>query len=369
MRLSFLLGVTVALGACGGSVLPAAGNDANDANAFGAAPWPMVGGDPTHSSRKLAPRPNYPETQTWDFQADGVVWGSCVVAADGTIYFVDPAELYALTPGGQQKWKMPVQPSYQASPAVGADGTVYVGDGTFLEAVTPDGAMKWRTSLGETVLSSPTIAADGTIYVSTTQDETRGSLAAVAPSGAIRWTAKSSDRNVRSSTPAILPDGTLVTMQVSVYVGSVDGYSPVDGSHTFSQPHGFVYPYNVFPVVAPSGAVYVSTDMGLQVFDGAGNPSTTLPIGSSADLPPAVASDGTVYAPGTVDVPAQTFAVGGDGMIYAAGGPLLYAVAEDGTLVRTFGDLGSPIVSMLALDANDNVLFATHDGKVHARSL
>jgi outer membrane protein assembly factor BamB len=352
----------------------------------------MVGGGPLHQSRNLQQRKSDPITQSWDFQADGVVRGSCVVAGDGTIYFVttptdairSPAQLYALSQDGRQKWKMAAQASYQASPAIASDGTVYVADDSNLEAITPNGGVKWRLPLGATLLGSPTIGLDGTIYVTTTQETTRGTISAISPEGSIRWTSQDFSQSNRSSSPAILPDGTLVTMQVSVYVGTIDGYSLKDGSHLFSQPHGYVDPYNVFPVIGQNGAIYVSTDDGVQVFDSAGQPSRAALSSGNGDLPAAVGGDGTVYTAAAAveaihpdgsrawslnDVPAWTFAIGANGMIFAAGAQQLYAITPDGTLVRTFNDLGSQITSFLALDSNDTVVFGTEDGKVHARSL
>jgi outer membrane protein assembly factor BamB len=272
---------------------------------------------------------------------------------------------------------------------VGGDGTIYAGDDTNLDAITPDGTIKWQVPLVEPALGSPTIASDGTIYLTTTEGATHGALSAVSPEGNLLWTSPE-DRAGSSSSPAILPDGTLVTMQVAVWVGSVNGYRPSDGAHVFSQPHGFVYPYNVFPVVGQDGSFYASTDDGLQGFDGAGQPlAIQLSIGSPGDLPAAVGADGLIYTSAAVgegwweveatrpdgtrawavkDVPAQTFAIGTDGTVFASGDQQVYAITRDGTLARTFDDLGSPISSMLALDANDNVLFGTRDGKIHARS-
>jgi hypothetical protein len=351
----------------------------------------MLGGGPLHQSRNLQPRKSDAMTQAWDFQADGVVRGSCVVAADGTIYFVttptaairSPAQLYALWQDGRQKWKIQAQASYQASPAIGTDGTVYVADDATLEAIAPNGVVKWRLPLGATLLGSPTIGLDGTIYVTTT--EGKPTISAISPAGSVRWASKDVSRSNRSSSPAVLSDGTLVTMQVSVYVGSVDGYSLKDGSHLFSQPHGYVDPYNVFPVVGQNGAIYVSTDDGIEVFGSDGQkPSRAALSSGNGDLPAAVGADGTVYSAAAgvqaihpdgsrawslAEVPAWTFAIGANGTIFAASEQQLYAIAPDGTLVRTFNDLGSRITSFLALDSNDAVVFGTEDGKVHARSL
>ena len=330
----------------------------------------MVGGGAMHQSRNLLPPQSHPERQSWDFTAEGVLRGSCVVAADGTIYFVTtpteaihaPAQLYAMTPDGRPKWKVAAKTYYQASPAIGADGTVYVGDDTNLAAFTPSGALKWRLPLGETVLGSPTIGLDGTIYITTTQDELRGALVAVSPDGSIRWSAEESNRTVRSSSPAVLADGTLVTMQVSVFVGSVDGYSARDGAHTFSQPHGFVYPYNVFPVAGAGGAIYVSTDDGLERFEGGARTASLL---LQSESPPAVGSDGTIY-PGGVAIAAggSLYSVGRGGPRVVAARPdgsivwslqsaqngaaeQLYVIAPDGTPVHTFNDFAGTVSSLL----------------------
>src|SRR5262249_54476455 len=82
MRRSFWLCLLMSFSACdrGALPLPPSGPNGDVMGAPVTAPWPMVGGGPMHQLRNLQQRKNDPMTQAWDFQADGVVRGSCVVA-------------------------------------------------------------------------------------------------------------------------------------------------------------------------------------------------------------------------------------------------------------------------------------------------
>ena len=144
--------------------------------------------------------------------------GSPVEAADGTIYFVTEGyRLYAVSPGGQLRWFLPV-PGFaepDCTPALGSDGTIYLGSKSqYIYAVNPDGSLKWifnefpgdpgTPDFGGPVevQSEPVIGPDGTIYVSA------NGLFAINPDGTQKWFMPESGLTYTAS-PALAADGTI----------------------------------------------------------------------------------------------------------------------------------------------------------------
>ncbi len=131
------------------------------------------------------------------------------IGADGTIYVMSPLYLYAIDPNGQEKWTFTIFGG--TSTVIGSDGTIFfAADKVY--AVNPDGAQKWAFNFGGLDLYVlPAVGADGTVYVGSTDHN----IYAINPDGTRKWNFPTGDE-VHSS-PAIGPDGT-------VYVGSNDHY-------------------------------------------------------------------------------------------------------------------------------------------------
>jgi outer membrane protein assembly factor BamB len=132
-------------------------------------------------------------------------------------------------------WSVDLGPGRQtSSPTLGDEGTIYVVSGAGkLFAIAPDGAVRWTAKVGPTIKTSPALADDGTVYVASMD----GKLYAIAPpndgqtEGAIRWTFEFGQHPGRSplviasapppgadgigsgASPMIAPDGT-------IYVGA-----------------------------------------------------------------------------------------------------------------------------------------------------
>lgn len=106
-----------------------------------------------------------------------------LISSDGTIYTGSESELASLQPNGDVNWTFPA--SVKGGPAQGSDGTLYFPSGSHLYAVNPDGSFRWRVAIADSygVGSPPAVAEDGTVYVTTIL----GSLAAVRPSGSLKW--------------------------------------------------------------------------------------------------------------------------------------------------------------------------------------
>ncbi len=92
---------------------------------------------------------------------------SPVIAVDGTIYFASgDGRLYALQPDGTQKWAFDAGGvAISATPLLAEDETVYVVNDAGLFAISPEGKLLAHAIAGGSVKSSPTMAPDGTIYI------------------------------------------------------------------------------------------------------------------------------------------------------------------------------------------------------------
>jgi hypothetical protein len=99
----------------------------------------------------------------WTSQVDGMLLGSAVVGADGTVYFATPNSVHALAPNGAPKWQTNTPFQGTTGLALADDGTIYGAGTDGMYAVRADGSLKWtlHTMAGT---GAPTIAPDGTIY-------------------------------------------------------------------------------------------------------------------------------------------------------------------------------------------------------------
>jgi outer membrane protein assembly factor BamB len=320
---------------------------------------PMYQMDPRHSGRSPFRGPRHlallrrfdagqvplsdPAFATADIQS------SAAVDTEGTIYIgLHAGILFALRdPGrGEQlaaRWhfQAPGASSWHATPATGADGTVYLGFSTggntpeatgrlyALAAPLPRSGLQaqvvWSVDLGPgRQTSSPTLASDGTILVVSGA----GTLFAVRPDGAVRWTARTGP-SLRSA-PALGPDGT-------VYLASMDGRL-----------------YAVAPPAAggSEGAVRWAFDFGQHL-----GPTPLL-----TTAPPPAGADGI----GSGASPT----VSRDGMIYVgANNSNLYAIRPDGALAWLFEAERevAGIWSTAALSPDERVLyFGANKGGLYA---
>ena len=105
----------------------------------------------------------------WEFKTKthSVNRASPVIAVDGTIYFASgDGRLYALQPDGTQKWAFDAGGvAISATPLLAEDETVYVVNDAGLFAISPEGKLLAHAIAGGSVKSSPTMAPDGTIYI------------------------------------------------------------------------------------------------------------------------------------------------------------------------------------------------------------
>lgn len=94
------------------------------------------------------------------------------IGLDGTIYVGGP-NLYALDPGGTEKWCINTDDAIYSSPVIGSDGTVYAASqGSNLYAVSPDGSKKWTLQTGGSIQASPVLDSHGVLYTASSLDNT-----------------------------------------------------------------------------------------------------------------------------------------------------------------------------------------------------
>ncbi len=181
----------------------------------------------------------------------GVLQGSPVIGADGTVYAASyGGSLRAFSPAdGTEKWQLYVTGSHCSSQgaAIGKDGTIYVGGRDHLDAINPDGTRKWACNLDNIVYGGPAIGPDGTIYA------LAGALCAVAPDGTLKWQYEAGYGSFKETSPAIGADGTVYVGSSggSVFAVNPDGtlkweYEVARGSKMYS------------PTIGPDGTLYIA---------------------------------------------------------------------------------------------------------------
>ena len=375
-------------------------------------PWPMFHHDAAHTGQSAVDTSANPGKQKWKFATGNYVGSSPAIGTDGTIYVgSNDGNLYAVTPGGTQKWSFSAGLTggyVGSSPAIGADGTIYVDFGVpgslggsisdHLYALTDNGTsytLKWEpfaTGGGLAGPSSPTVGADGTIYIS---DNT--SLYAVNPDGSEKWVYATPAGADGVSSPTIGADGTIFVTSWGRYLYAVTdgGENSVTLKWQFWVGTTCCDPLSS-PAVGRDGTIYLGSDNGNVYAITDNGSSGTLKTGGSwpfatggeVGSSPAIGSDGTIYV-GSVDqnlyainpngtkkwaFPTNGYvfsspAIGSDGTIYVGSfDDNLYAVnPSDGSpkWVLPFAT-GGAIYSSPAIGTDGTVYVGSDDDNLYA---
>lgn len=120
------------------------------------------------------------ERLQWRFALDSTFVGRFVgLASDGTIYVSDNLQLYALTPAGVLKWKLPGLGDGRPV-AVDESDRIYVANGGGVTALEPDGTEIWTfdPEEPEELVAGPSLGPDGNIY--TVQNTATGGIGVYA---------------------------------------------------------------------------------------------------------------------------------------------------------------------------------------------
>lgn len=140
------------------------------------------------------------------------LYGGVTVLPDGAAVLAGgDGKVRAYNPDGARRWEVTLQGAAQGlgcrgTPAIARDGTVVVGsdDGGIYGLAPADGHTVWRAATLGPVRSSARVDADGWMYLGSEDDR----VYALDPQGTVMWSVTlGADVD---STPALLPDGTLV---------------------------------------------------------------------------------------------------------------------------------------------------------------
>jgi outer membrane protein assembly factor BamB len=295
------------------------------------APWPMLGGCVSHAGRSVFRGPHKLPRELWSV---GVMTDHPVpsIGSDDTVYVPANTDgVVAFSPDGGSRKIDVGGGDVTNTPLIRADGTLHLGAQNFVVAQYPDGGHR-RYGVGDNVDSSAVIDADGNIYVGSNANR----LVSIDAAGNFRWDFDTGS-DVKSS-PAIGPNG-------DIYVGSNSNKLYAlgkDGTKRWEYPT--TANLESSPVIADDGTIYIGTkDAKLHAVLPTGTMKWIYPAPGNFDwqVLPALAKDGTIYAPA---------------------GSKLVALHPDGSVFWTF-ELGSTVRTPVIVDA-DGIIFVGADSKL-----
>lgn len=360
----------------GGGSTPASGSCDVAGGLQPGAPWPMLGGCPTH--RALSAFAGAQTNQIkWsaDVSIKNLTGVSLSIDASGTIYVPTGVGVIAFDASGAQKWESFT--SAFGAPVIAADGAIYVA------AAEVNGLRRLSPADGSTLGFGPprgnehaslAIAADGTVVIPS------GSGLVARSSGGSSWSINLSSVGLDSS-PAIAPNGAIFVSTASAFV-SVDPNGSIAWNHAFPQQNTLPT-----PTIAPDGTIYVGDGPTLHALTPAGAELWSATPGADPAILEwvAIGPDGTLYVVDTYDSAAiyalspqdgsvkWAFNVGGnyagapvvgaDGIVYVSLDQALYALRPNGTQLWTFdvdAACGTPAIGA------DGTTYVVCGGKLYA---
>jgi subtilisin family serine protease/outer membrane protein assembly factor BamB len=188
----------------------------------------------------------------WRFQASSPISTTAAIGGDGTLYFHDDLNLYALTSAGTLKWQVAVNGHTYSSPVIGPSGTLYVGTPAGLLIIDGTGSTTATLATSSPIDATPAIDADGTVYVATVG----GDAYAIHPDGSQKWHSPLVTGEGFTSSPVINPAGAVCIASGS---GQLYELSPADGStlNTLSLPSTNTL---TAPAAAGDGTLFIAAD-------------------------------------------------------------------------------------------------------------
>ncbi|MBV8690454.1 MAG: PQQ-like beta-propeller repeat protein [Actinobacteria bacterium] len=343
--------------------------------------WPMFMGGPQHTGQSPAAGPQTSHVRwTYGDSNPPEARGAVVVGSDGTAYLahgangpcgpIPPgpscvAQVDAVSSTGQRRWQWIVNDQVDRSvPAVDDAGNVYLttdrGTGS-LFAITPAGATRWTLSLnGHYLRGSVTIGTDGTLYV---QDSNSTVFAVRAIDGHVLWERATNPGSIGyAGAPAVSPDGkTVYATSGGGLLYALNPGGAVKWSVPVSGPSNAVIANA--PSVGPDGTIYVAaggssgdTPSDIDAFSPAGSIKWHFTSDGMFETTPAVTSGGLVVAANNMGT-----VVG----LHAANGTVAWTYHSDGDYGANFY-LASPVVGAdgTVYAANQFGLVALKQGSV-----
>ena len=336
-------------------------------------------------------------TEQWNFTTAYLIDASPAVGTDGTIYVPSYENIYAMTPGGSNKWIYPplstttIFPGIFGSPAIGPNGTIYFGgsaDGVLYALDPATGTNKWTYSIsGNGVFwTTPAIGPDGAIYIGSEKVMNNDTpyLYCINTNGTLRW--RYAPASPIYSSAAISQDG------ATIYFGSDDGklYAlSTNGTTvrwTFNTGPKAI---TAAPAIGADGKIYIGVGSVLNpkfyCVNTNGTTNWVFTCTNRIQSSAAIGDDGTIYfgsddmhvyalnTNGTLKWAAFTGATNGSSPAIAADGTIyigsddgkLYAFNSSGSNLWTF-TTGAIIFSSPAIGTNGTVYVGSEDAKIYA---
>ncbi len=215
--------------------------------------WPQNGLDAAGTRRSSFAGPTFQPELKWFFPTEAptiphpngtLVYANPTLGSDGTVYATSyNGNIYAVNPGGTEKWAHQVGQSLRSSASVAADGSIYqlsgqgllhldsdgqvlsndadlqrnessvtidddgklhVVDGSTLRHLDSNGSEIWSVDVGGGIDATPVIGNGNTVYVGSRGPNV---LNAIDNQGGLLWTFPISGGNVKAAT--IGDDGTI----------------------------------------------------------------------------------------------------------------------------------------------------------------
>jgi len=299
----------------------------------------------------------------WQFKADSRIFATPAIGSDETLYVASYDMLYALNPGGSEKWHyVTASPLWRDSPIIGPDQSIYVLTvGCEIHALNPDGSKRWIAVVGYSepgvllpglfgpscdAQSAPALSRSGILVVPSGQ----GTLWTVDLRSGSTLKRLLSAPSAGVSSPAILPDRTII--EGSQVNGGTLSAVGEDGQLAWSV-HSSQFASFGSPAVAADGNVVISDSTAyLFAFDPSGRKKWQL--AGRWGAVPVIAASGVIFDALDYD---QFAAVDADGRLLwkiPMARPSPAAIAEDGT-VYFVGYLQGNDALAIALHPDGNI--------------
>ena len=336
-------------------------------------------------------------TEQWNFTTAYLIDASPAVGTDGTIYVPSYENIYAMTPGGSNKWIYPplstttIFPGIFGSPAIGPNGTIYFGgsaDGVLYALDPATGTNKWTYSIsGNGVFwTTPAIGPDGAIYIGSEKVMNNDTpyLYCINTNGTLRW--RYAPASPIYSSAAISQDG------ATIYFGSDDGKLYALSTNGTTVRWTFNTGPNAItaaPAIGADGKIYIGVGSVLNpkfyCINTNGTTNWVFTCTNRIQSSAAIGDDGTIYfgsddmrvyalnTNGTLKWAAFTGATNGSSPAIAADGTIyigsdngkIYAFNSSGSNLWTF-TTGAIIFSSPAIGTNGTVYVGSEDAKIYA---
>ncbi|MFZ5817030.1 MAG: PQQ-binding-like beta-propeller repeat protein [Bacillota bacterium] len=214
------------------------------------APWPMVGGDAGLRNYTPASFPRAPQV-LWSLPVEGIEFMTPLIGANGTIYVNAGTRVIAVGPDGKRRWAWK-SPLRIWSLALSRQGVLYAMDPDTLHALDENGRLLWRAPLPGAPASHLIVGQGGAIYYAGGHQ-----LHALADNGTHRWSV--------GVGPVL--GGPVESRSGLILMATRQGLTAVRPTGEIAWTRSPGEPYQIRPVAAANGRIYLRTSTRLMVLN------------------------------------------------------------------------------------------------------